>query len=594
MTNPAIALRKLASQPTFHAGAVITFTLAVRNTGDVPLTDIVVTDTLVNLTDAPCVDSLEPDEIADCAIEASYTATAADETAGEIVNEAEVSGTPPTGAPVTNSAVAVLTVGPPPAAPGIIMRKIATHDTFVVDDAIEYTFRVGNAGNVPLTDVTIDDPKLGIVNAPCAGVLEVGEAVMCTTTGSYVATQADVDSGTITNTATATGTPPAGDVDTYTYSHTATSTAMPAITLDKTASQPRFKAGDVITYTLTVTNTGNVTLAPVTIDDDRLDLADDRCADALAPGQMLSCTGIYTATEGDSGRSLVNTATARGMTPSGEQVTDDDQLSLGYIVVSLGDYFWFDNNRNGTQDAGEPPVVGATVNLRDGVGEIIATTITDANGYDAFTDLAPSTAYQVQFVAPDGTSFTVPDVGSAGTNSVVDQTGLVKFVSPADGLNLYASGTADNATLDAGIVGFDLVVEKSLTAVEPREGGGVRLTFIITPRNLGPSDALAGWSVTDVLGPGLTVESMNGSDGSYNIQQLTATATAGLPAGSAGPLLVVTATMGSATETRNVAYILPHADDVPEWNPASDTPPASETDTTPTNNDAHVVYVPAV
>ena len=204
MTNPAIALRKLASQPTFHAGDVITFTLAVRNTGDVPLTDIVVTDTLVNLTDAPCVDSLEPDEIADCAIEASYTATAADETAGEIVNEAEVSGTPPTGAPVTNSAVAVLTVGPPPAAPGIIMRKIATHDTFVVDDAIEYTFRVGNAGNVPLTDVTIDDPKLGIVNAPCAGVLEVGEAVMCTTTGSYVATQADVDSGTITNTATAT------------------------------------------------------------------------------------------------------------------------------------------------------------------------------------------------------------------------------------------------------------------------------------------------------------------------------------------------------------------------------------------------------
>ena len=258
---------------------------------------------------------------------------------------------------------------------------------------------------------------------------------------------------------------------------------MPAITLDKTASQPRFKAGDVITYTLTVTNTGNVTLAPVTIDDDRLDLADDRCADALAPGQMLSCTGIYTATEGDSGRSLVNTATARGMTPSGEQVTDDDQLSLGYIVVSLGDYFWFDNNRNGTQDAGEPPVVGATVNLRDGVGEIIATTITDANGYDAFTDLAPSTAYQVQFVAPDGTSFTVPDVGSAGTNSVVDQTGLVKFVSPADGLNLYASGTADNATLDAGIVGFDLVVEKSLTAVEPREGGGVRLTFIITPQS---------------------------------------------------------------------------------------------------------------
>jgi len=64
--------------------------------------------------------------------------------------------------------------------------------------------------------------------------------------------------------------------------------------------------------------------------------------------------------------------------------------------LSLGNSVWVDLNINGVKDAGEPGMVGATVNLyedanNDGVadGSAIATTTTDANGNYVFDGLIP-------------------------------------------------------------------------------------------------------------------------------------------------------------------------------------------------------------
>ena len=69
-------------------------------------------------------------------------------------------------------------------------------------DTIDYSFVVTNTGNVTLDPVSVDDPLVGAVSCPVSS-LAPGASTTCSAT--YVLTQADVDAGSVTNTATATG-----------------------------------------------------------------------------------------------------------------------------------------------------------------------------------------------------------------------------------------------------------------------------------------------------------------------------------------------------------------------------------------------------
>ena len=53
--------------------------------------------------------------------------------------------------------------------------------------------------------------------------------------------------------------------------------------------------------------------------------------------------------------------------------------------MQIGNYLWYDVNGDGIQNPGELPIVGVTVNLYDAVGELIATTTTDADGHYLFS-----------------------------------------------------------------------------------------------------------------------------------------------------------------------------------------------------------------
>ena len=74
---------------------------------------------------------------------------------------------------------------------------------------VTYDYVVTNTGNVTLTAVTVTDPMPGLSSVTCPlGTLAPGASETCTAT--YTTTQADVDRGSITNTGTASGTPPTG------------------------------------------------------------------------------------------------------------------------------------------------------------------------------------------------------------------------------------------------------------------------------------------------------------------------------------------------------------------------------------------------
>ena len=83
----------------------------------------------------------------------------------------------------------------------------------------------------------------------------------------YTITQADLNAGSVTNTAKAS----AGGIDSNEDKATVEAIQNKALSLDKTASPTAADAvGDVISYSYVVTNIGNVRLAgPVTVADDK-------------------------------------------------------------------------------------------------------------------------------------------------------------------------------------------------------------------------------------------------------------------------------------------------------------------------------------
>lgn len=234
-------------------------------------------------------------------------------------------------------------------------------------------------------------------------------------------------------------------------------------------------------------------------------------------------------------------------------------------LVSVGDYVWLDRDRDGLQDAGEPPVPGVTVRLLSADGKtVLAETKTDENGFYSFTDLYPGTKYLIEFVRPDGYEFTVRGADDAAANSDAHLiTGRVAITTPTDGDN--SAVTPDDPTFDAGLVTYDLTIDKQRIGAEGVPPG-TQVTFKLTPTNLGPADVFAGWTVTDELPAGLTLVSMSGEG--YDCEGLVCTAQQGLAAGANGPTITVVVTVDDGVEgtLTNVAIVGASPKDVPEPN----------------------------
>jgi hypothetical protein len=101
-----------------------------------------------------------------------------------------------------------------------------------------------------------------------------------------------------------------------------------SITIVKEAAREEAEVGDLITYTYTVTNTGDVTLTDVTVEDDVLgEIA--LGATALEPGESTTGTATHPVTESDLDEAEVhNVAVAVGVPPEGEPVSAADEATV--------------------------------------------------------------------------------------------------------------------------------------------------------------------------------------------------------------------------------------------------------------------------
>ena len=298
-----------------NAGDVINYAIAVQNTGNITLTGVTVTDPNADAGSIQEVSAggfnvgdLDQDGALDVGEVWYYTAE-------HTVTQAELDNNGGGDGDVDNIATADSNeTGPdtdPAEAPLLqdpamdVTKEVTSIDggqgTDGLDgadsdgDVINYEIHVSNTGNITLTDITVTDPNAdaGSItyvsgDTDSDGNLDVGEEWVYTAT--HTVTQAELDGQGIDNTGAIDGD---GDDD---NTVTADSAQTDEVTADASApliydpSMDVTKAvtsidggqgtdgldgadsdGDVINYEIHVSNTGNITLTGVTVDDPNAD-----------------------------------------------------------------------------------------------------------------------------------------------------------------------------------------------------------------------------------------------------------------------------------------------------------------------------------
>ncbi|MFT4260537.1 MAG: hypothetical protein QM568_13065, partial [Microbacterium sp.] len=164
-----------------------------------------------------------------------------------------------------------------PSPPELQVTKSALPASPIADakagDTITYSYEIKNTGTSTVTDVGVSEVAANFTGSGAlpqptcpaeATSLGVNQTVTCT--AEYTVTQADIDAGEVSNTATATGTDANGDAYESDPSNTVVTefTADPGLQVTKsTEGDVPTAAGGVIQYVFVVENTGNVTLSSV-------------------------------------------------------------------------------------------------------------------------------------------------------------------------------------------------------------------------------------------------------------------------------------------------------------------------------------------
>ena len=200
--TPALTIQKSASPLSYNfAGQNITYTYNVTNSGNADLTGPITVNDSKTGTILISSSVLAPGAIVSGT--AKYAITQADFDAGSVTNLANATGLFH-GRTITSN-TATQTVNGPASITGLYLDQVAAPTSYTASgQTIKYTYTVTNNGNVAISaPITVTDDKFGTISIQSSGVLSPGLSVH--NTYSYRITQADIDAGSVTNSAYATG-----------------------------------------------------------------------------------------------------------------------------------------------------------------------------------------------------------------------------------------------------------------------------------------------------------------------------------------------------------------------------------------------------
>jgi uncharacterized repeat protein (TIGR01451 family) len=218
--------------------------------------------------------------------------------------------------------------------PHISVVKTPDEQVVLAGSTVSFTIQVINDGDSTLGDVKVTDaqaPGCARTSADIAGLASMPPAPAPGSTVTYQCTLANV-TASFTNTAVATGKPPVGpNVSSQDTAHVTVVQPVthPSISIVKNPKSQTVTSGGTATFTITVTNTGDVTLTNVTVSDP-LSPNCNKTIGTLAPGASSS----YTCTRANVTASFNNVAVASG-TAGGTTVTAQDTAPVTAKAAAL-------------------------------------------------------------------------------------------------------------------------------------------------------------------------------------------------------------------------------------------------------------------
>ncbi|WP_270090022.1 DUF7507 domain-containing protein [Sphingobacterium sp. SYP-B4668] len=509
---------------------VITYTFTVKNTGNVTLKDVRVSDPLANLSAISPASAASLAPGASATFTATYTVVQTDVDRGSVENVATVNGKGPDG---TTTVPPVESTPEDPANPGsgdpdpgktpgdptvveaddtasytlVKGAELTTDNGTVgkadVNDVITYTFTVKNTGKVTLKNVTVSDPLANLSTISPASAASLAPGASATFTATYTVVQTDVDRGSVENVATVNGKGPDGTTTVPPVESTPEDPANPGsgdpdpgktpgdptvVEADDTASYTLVKGAklttdngtvgkadvnDVITYTFTVKNTGKVTLKNVTVSDPLANLSTISPASAasLAPGASATFTATYTVVQTDVDRgSVENVATVNGKGPDGT-------TTVPPVESTPEDP---NNPGSGDPDPGKTPGDPTVVEADDTASYTLVkgAKLTTDNGTVGKADVNDVITY----------TFTVKNTGKVTLKNVTvsDPLANLSTISPASAASL-APGASATFTATYTVVQTD-VDRGSVENVATVNGKGPDGTTTVPPVESTPED----------------------------------------------------------------------------------------------------------
>ena len=463
--QPAIAIVKLTNDidsdnptgPHITAGSPVTWRYDVTNPGNEPIASVNVTDNVAGVT--PVYQSGDTHNIGQLDTDETWVYTASGvAVAGQYSNMGTVTGI----STISNAPVAATNpdhyFGDSPAISLVKLTNGSDNDSttgphVAAGSTVTWTYTVTNTGNVALANVVVKDDNGTPGNAAddftvgTIASLASGASASLTQTGIAVASQYG-------NVGTATGT------DAFIPGNTVTAANpdhyfgdSPAISLVKltngsdndSTTGPHVAAGSTVTWTYTVTNTGNVALANVVVKDDNGtpgNAADDFTVGtiaSLASGASASLTQTGIAVAGQYGN--VGTATGTDAFIPGNTVTaaNPDHYFGDSPAISL---VKLTNGSDNDSTTGPHVAAGSTVTwtytvTNTGNVALANVVVTDDNG-------TPGNA------ADDFTVGTIASL-AAGASASLTQTGIAVAgqygnVGTATGTDAFIPGNTVTAT----------------------------------------------------------------------------------------------------------------------------------------------------
>ncbi len=589
-----LAISKTGLPEPVYAGNPLNYTLVVTNVGPSDATQVVVTDTLPSSlsfgsASAGCAYLAG---VVKCTLGTvpggstrALTLTVVPDSllAGTIVNQAAVAGSEVDPVTANNTAFAVNTV--------IAVADLAVNQTSaptlpLLGSLLTYTVTVTNNGPSAASGIVLTDtlPAGVTFSSASAGCSPAGGGAVCSFAailagGTATATIGVVPNapGQITNTVSATGAQ--FDPNTANNTQSASTMIVPAADLAilKTSSGGVVLPGQIVTYTIAITNGGPSTATNVIMSDN---LPASVSYGSASPSQgTCSGTSLVTCSLG-----VLNSGASAAVTLVVTPTIEGAVVNTATVTSAMADPN-LANNASTVRIAVNPVDLSvgktASAKLLNLAQPLTYTIVVTNNGPLSgtsvrLTDTLPANVTLKTFATSQGsctgTSTIGCDLGGLNVGNIATVTVVVTSTTTGAAVNTAVASAdepdpnpADNvATATTLINSRDLSIKKT-GAPNPAYVGS-RLTYTLVVTNSGPL-AATGVLVTDTLPAGVTYDSASNGCSQSN-QQMTCSISSLLLGASQTITVAVTpdtATVGTITNTAVVSG------DQPESNPADNT-----------------------